>query len=182
MQVFAPNESTFLREQLMAEVPLEERSIVVFGKEVLQPRLVGWAGQLPYTYSGRTLEPRPFGSTLKGLLEKTERLSGHRFNHALLNYYRDGRDSMGMHSDNEAELGPNPIIASWSLGEIRHISFAEKSGTRRLRLELPSGSLLLMEGDTQGQFRHGLPKTSRPCSPRLNITFRRVFSRNNEPR
>ena len=162
-------------ERLIAEVPLEERSIRLFGRFVRQPRLVGWAGERPYTYSNQTLEPRLVPRGVAELLALTESLSGHRFNHALLNLYRDGADSMGMHSDDEPELGDDPVVASWSFGAERVFLFAEKRGPTRRRVDLPSGSLLLMEGATQRHFRHGLPKSTRVTASRLNVTFRNVI-------
>jgi alkylated DNA repair dioxygenase AlkB len=102
-----------------------------------------------------------------------------RFNSVLLNYYRDHRDSMGFHSDDERELGPTPIIASVSLGATR--TFVLKHKTRPelkpIRLELPSGSLLLMKGLTQKNWKHGIDKQSKPCGPRVNLTFRQIFEK-----
>jgi alkylated DNA repair dioxygenase AlkB len=95
----------------------------------------------------------------------------------LLNYYRDHRDSMGMHSDDEPELGPRPAIASVSLGHQR--TFILKHRTRkeleRVTLPLESGSLLLMKGDTQRHWKHGIDKERRPCGPRINLTFRQIL-------
>jgi alkylated DNA repair dioxygenase AlkB len=161
-------------QRLLAEVPLEERSIFLFGRAVLQPRLVGWAGDRPYTYSRQTLEPRPMGPCLTALLELTDQVSGYRFNHALVNLYRDGSDSMGMHSDDEPELGELPVVASWSFGAERPFVIAAKRGSERRRILLPPGSLLVMEGETQRHFRHGLPKSRGVTTPRLNVTFRLV--------
>jgi len=159
---------------LLAEVALEERSITLFGKTILQPRLVGWGGELPYTYSGQTLAPRRMGQHLTALQLLTQELSGHPFNHALVNLYRNGADSMGMHSDDEVELGQRPVIASWSFGSSRRLVFAEKKGKIRHQLSLSSGQLLVMAGATQHRFRHGLPKDPRVQTPRLNVTFRWV--------
>lgn len=160
---------------LLAEVPLEERSIVLFGRAVLQPRLIGWAGARPYTYSGQTLEPREMGPCLRHLLKITNDSSGYEFNHALLNLYRHGRDSMGMHSDDEPELGESPPVASWSFGSTRRFVLTAKTGKDRHEIHLESGQLLLMEGRTQHEFRHGLPKAASVSTARLNVTFRRVL-------
>jgi alkylated DNA repair dioxygenase AlkB len=98
------------------------------------------------------------------------------FNSLLINYYRNHRDSMGLHSDDEPELGPAPVIASLSLGKER--MFVLKHKRRRslkvVRLPLASGSLLLMKGDTQRNWRHGIEKEAHPCGPRVNLTFRTI--------
>ena len=110
----------------------------------MQPRLVGWAGEVAYRYSGQTLEPRPFTDTVRALTERVKDVSGARFNHVLLNRYRDGRDSMGMHADDEPELGPDPVVATLSLGAPRRrllVPRRPRDGERR-SLELPPGSLL----------------------------------------
>jgi alkylated DNA repair dioxygenase AlkB len=105
-----------------------------------------------------------------------EAIAGDKFNSVLLNYYRDHRDSMGMHSDDERELGKLPLIASLSLGGER--TFILKHKTRKdlkpVRLKLASGSLLLMKGETQRHWKHGIEKETRPCGPRVNLTFRRI--------
>jgi alkylated DNA repair dioxygenase AlkB len=92
------------------EVEWVAREILIFGKRIMQPRLVGWAGDVPYRYSGQTLEPRPFTATVRALTERVNAFAGTRFNHVLLNRYRDGRDNMGMHSDDEPSSAP---IRSW---------------------------------------------------------------------
>jgi alkylated DNA repair dioxygenase AlkB len=105
-------------------------------------------------------------------------LSGAEFNAVLLNLYRDGRDGMGWHADDEPELGRNPVIASVSLGATRR--FCLRHRRRRdlkLDLPLPHGSLLLMAGATQHHWLHALPKTQRPVGERINLTFRRVALR-----
>ena len=90
-----------------AEVTWARREIVLYGKRIMQPRLVGWAGDVPYRYSGQTLEPRPFTETVHALTGRVNEFAGTRFNHVLLNRYRDGHDNMGMHADDEPELGPS---------------------------------------------------------------------------
>jgi alkylated DNA repair dioxygenase AlkB len=105
-----------------------------------------------------------------------EQATAHRFNSVLLNLYRNGRDSMGWHADDEPELGPAPAIASVSLGALRRFRLRPRAGLVHapLSLDLPHGSLLLMRGPTQQHWQHALPKTARPVGPRLNLTFRWV--------
>jgi alkylated DNA repair dioxygenase AlkB len=145
----------------------------------MQPRLVAWYGDKDrsYTYSGIRLVPLPWTDLLMKLKGSVEAISKVQFNSVLLNYYRHQRDCMGFHSDDESELGKNPVIASLSLGEER--AFVLKHKTRKniapVRLQLTSGSLLLMNGETQHNWKHGIDKQSHPCGPRVNLTFRRIL-------
>jgi len=157
--------------------PWSQQQITVYGKHYLQPRLSAWYGDLNYSYSGITMEPLPWTQTLLQIKSRVETLLQQDFNSVLLNLYRDHNDSMGMHSDNERELGEWPVIASLSLGEER--TFLLKHKTRKdlktIRLPLPPGSLLLMKGNTQTHWRHGIAKERRPCGPRINLTFRNIL-------
>ena len=171
-------EAETLLAQLTAEVVWEQRSIRIFGQEIPQPRLTAWYGtpEARYTYSGLTWEPRPFTPALLALRQRVAAATTFRFNSVLLNYYRDGRDSMGWHADDEPELGPEPAIASLSLGATRRFRLRPRAGLVHppFGLDLPSGSLLLMRGPTQQHWQHALPKTARSIGPRLNLTFRWV--------
>ena len=157
-------------DAVRGEVEWVAREIVIYGKRIMQPRLVGWAGDVPYRYSGQTLEPRPFTDTVRALTERVNAFAGTRFNHVLLNRYRDGRDNMGMHADDEPELGPDPIVATLSLGTTRRMTLVPRrprDGERR-SLELTSGSLLVMRGACQRRFRHGIPREPRVTDERVS--------------
>lgn len=164
--------------QLIDEVPWRAENIVVWGKTFPQPRLTAWYGDngIDYTYSGIHLEALPWTHTLIDIKNRVEKIADTDFNSVLLNYYRNHRDSMGLHSDDEPELGRRPIIASLSLGEERTLVL--KHMTRKdlesVRLKLASGSLLLMKGETQHCWKHGIEKETHPCGPRVNLTFRRI--------
>jgi alkylated DNA repair dioxygenase AlkB len=165
-------------KQLIDEVPWRGENIIVWGKTYPQPRLTAWYGDngANYTYSGIHLAPLPWTHILIDIKNRVEEIAGTNFNSVLVNYYRDHHDSMGLHSDDEPELGRWPIIASLSLGEER--TFILRHKTRRdlksVRLRLASGSLLLMKGDTQHCWKHGIEKEKRSCGPRINLTFRRI--------
>lgn len=173
-----PAEATALLTHLTADVAWEQRAIRMFGQELPQPRLTAWYGDpaARYTYSGLTWEPRPWTAALRDLRQRVEAAAGARFNSVLLNLYRDGRDSMGWHADDEPELGPAPVIASVSLGATRRFRLRPRPGLQHpaQALDLPAGSLLVMGGVTQRHWQHALPKTARPVGPRLNLTFRWV--------
>jgi alkylated DNA repair dioxygenase AlkB len=167
-----------LKAQLIAETPWRQEEIVLWGKRHLQPRLVAWYGDegCTYTYSGIRFTPLSWTDLLMEVKESVEAACEARFNSVLLNYYRDHRDSMGFHSDDEPELGRNPVIASLSLGEEREFIFKHKKrkDIAPVRLPLASGSVLLMKGETQHHWKHGVEKSRQPCGDRVNLTFRTV--------
>lgn len=171
-------ESHRLFEQIRHETRWQEREIVMFGKRVMQPRLVAWQGDpgKSYRYSGVTWEPDPWGAGVAGIRDRLVDLLGVHFNSVLLNLYRDGQDSMGWHRDNEPELGPEPCIASVSLGAVRKFRFRKVGDpSQKVEVELASGSLLVMSGRTQELWQHELPKMLRVKEPRINLTFRTIL-------
>ena len=163
-----------LLARLIADTAWRQDSITVWGKRHLQPRLSAWHGEAAYRYSGILLEPLPFTALQLQLKQAVELATGRRFNSVLLNYYRDQHDSMGMHADDEPELGPQPAIASLSIGASRTFILQHKRLPERRKLALGDGSLLLMAGATQRHWKHGINKQRQPCGPRINLTFRHV--------
>lgn len=162
-----------LLRTLLADLPWEQRPIVVFGREIPQPRLIAWGGELPYRYSGQTLEPRPLTPVLASLLEEVSAAVGAPFNHVLLNRYRDGRDRLGWHADDERELGPSPLIAALSLGAERRFTLHRKRRKKQKRsYRLAHGSLLVMGGACQHTWRHAVPGMAGVTDERINLTFR----------
>ena len=153
----------------------------MWGRRLPQPRLAAWYGdaEASYAYSGIELHPLPWTPLLLDIKTRIEETVGSNFNSALLNYYRDHRDSVGFHSDDEPELGAEPVIASLSLGEARTLVFRHRLDRSRksIRIELGDGSLLLMRGATQRNWKHGIAKERRPCGARVNLTFRRIIQR-----
>jgi alkylated DNA repair dioxygenase AlkB len=168
-----PNEEILRR--LIDETAWRAETVVVYGKRHLQPRLSAWHGDKAYRYSGLSLAPQPFTPLLARIREAAESVTGRPYNSVLLNYYRDGRDSMGMHSDDEPELGPAPAIASVSFGATRDFILRHKAGKETLKLPLTDGSLLFMAGRMQANWMHGINKTAKPLGPRINLTFRNIF-------
>jgi len=163
---------------LLERLALKQESIFVAGKTVLQPRLMLWMGDSDavYRYSGRTFVPATWDDRVIELRCRVERAAQGRFNSVLINLYRDGQDSMGYHADDEPELGPQPTIASVSLGATRRFLFKprRKRSAPPREFALTHGSLLILRGSTQEHFVHGVPKEPKVSSPRLNLTFRYV--------
>lgn len=172
---FTKQEANDYQLGLQSEIPWKQEPIVLFGKKIMQPRLTAWVGEKPYTYSGITMQPHPFGETMMAIKTKVEAFTNCQFNTALLNLYRNGTDSMGWHRDNEKELGPAPIIASVSFGAVREFQFRHYQTKEHLtKLPLAHGSLLIMRGQTNTYWEHRIPKTNKPLQPRINITFRMI--------
>ena len=178
----AANEADALLVALMTTIPWERHRLRLFGREIEAPRLSCWIGDpgAAYTYSRVRFEPRPWPPVLAALRARLETVCDARFNSVLANLYRDGRDSMGWHSDDEPELGPEPLIASLSLGGVRRFRLRARDGRgASLALELAHGSLLRMAGATQRLYRHDVPKTRAVVAPRINLTFRCILGARN---
>ena len=165
-----------LFDALRAEIPWETHVVRIFGREIASPRLSCWVGdpEASYVYSGTRFEPRPWTPRLAALRDRVAAATGAPFNSVLANLYRDGRDGMGFHADDEPELGEAPVIASLSLGATRRFVLKRKRGPERSEIALADGTLLVMRGETQRHWNHALPKTARSVGPRINLTFRNV--------
>jgi alkylated DNA repair dioxygenase AlkB len=165
--------------ELMAATPWREEEITLWGKRYMQPRLFAWYGEANthYAYSGKQLTPQPFTPLLQGIRQRLARLCNSPFNSVLLNCYRHQKDSMGMHADDERELGERPVIASLSLGETRTLVMKHRwrKDLKALHLPLADGDLLIMRGDTQQHWKHGINKESVHCDARINLTFRQIM-------
>ncbi|XP_042527044.1 alpha-ketoglutarate-dependent dioxygenase alkB homolog 3 isoform X2 [Dipodomys spectabilis] len=178
-------EANWILEQLHRAVPWKQRVGVREDITYLQPRLTAWYGELPYTYSRITMEPNPHWppvlSTLKNRIEEN---TGHTFNSLLCNLYRDEKDSVDWHSDDEPSLGTCPVIASLSFGATRTFEMRKKpppeengdyTYVERVKIPLDHGTLLIMEGATQADWQHRVPKEYHSREPRVNLTFRTIY-------
>lgn len=171
-------ESVELFQRIHSETRWQEREIMMFGRRVMQPRLVAWQGDpgKSYRYSGVTWNPDPWGAGVAEIRDRLMAKLGVRFNSVLLNLYRDGRDCMGWHRDDEPELGPEPCIASVSLGAVRRFCFRKLGDSdQKAEIALGNGSLLVMSGRTQELWQHALPRMLRVKEPRINLTFRVIL-------
>lgn len=169
-----PNANALYHE-LLESVDWQSDDITLFGKTMPIPRLQAWYGEKAYQYSNLVMKPKPWLPTLLSLKEQCEQIADTKFNSVLTNLYRDGNDSNGWHSDNEPELGLNPVIASLSFGEARTFHLKHRVTKEKLTFELTSGSLLIMAGELQQHWLHTVPKTKRPKSPRINLTYRTII-------
>jgi len=167
-----------LYQSLLDSTPWENQSLIMFGKKVDEPRLSTWHAEphLPYTYSGARRNPSPWTPELIAIRTMCEDHLHHTFNGVLVNLYRTGTDHLGWHSDDEKVNGPEPIIASISLGAERSFELRHKESGERVATMLPHGSLLVMSGCSQSHWIHRVPRSTVITEPRINLTFRHLFA------
>ena len=173
--LFSPEESEVYFTQLKENIKWKQEEIKIHGKIIPIPRLTAWFGDAgkTYMYSGITVEPEPWTPTLLEIKSKIEEVSNVTFNSVLLNFYRNERDSVSWHSDDEPELGKDPIIGSVSFGDVRTFQLKHKTDKNlKINKDLPDGSYLEMAGSTQHHWLHQIPKRTRKIGPRINLTFR----------
>jgi alkylated DNA repair dioxygenase AlkB len=170
---FNPEDADALFAVLRTSTPWKQEA----GRGRPFPRLTAWYADpgLTYRYSGVTHRALEWTPALRDVKRRVEQTSGADFNSLLLNLYRDGRDSIGMHSDDEPELDINPVIASVSLGAVRDFILKHNKGKEKHVFHLAHGSLLVMGGTCQHHWLHGVPKTAAPVGERINLTFRRIL-------
>ncbi|KAG8438374.1 hypothetical protein GDO86_008888 [Hymenochirus boettgeri] len=180
-----PREANWMFDQLRREIPWSQKTNMGPDGPYQQPRLTCWYGEVPYTYSRSTLQANSHWHPLLTMLkDHIEEVTGYTFNSLLCNLYRNDKDSIDWHSDDEAALGINPVIASLSLGETRHFQMRRKplpedhgdfTYVERVHVPLDHGTLLLMEGATQEDWQHRVPKEYHDRKPRINLTFRTMY-------
>lgn len=163
--------------QLLVQTPWTQPRLKLYGRTFAVPRQVAWYGDADayYRYSGVTNTPLPWTPLLSDIRRRLEQQLGQPFNGVLLNLYRDGQDAMGWHSDDEAALGPEPLVVSLSLGTVRRLDFRRKGSSRiEHSIDLEHGSLLVMSGATQHDWQHQIARTRKVTTSRLNLTFRLI--------
>lgn len=160
--------------ELRGAVEWAQRSVRVFGKVHPQPRLTRWYGDVPYKYSGLVWEPSEMPAIVENIRRQVEARIGERFNSVLCNLYRDGSDSVGWHADDEPLFGGDPVVASVSVGAARLFKMRRNDSSATQDILLESGSLFVMGRGVQRDWKHAIPKTTRPCGERINLTFRQT--------
>jgi alkylated DNA repair dioxygenase AlkB len=176
-ELFDPATSNKLFELLTQNIQWKQEPVKIMGQEIMQPRLTAWYGDegKAYSYTGITMHPLAWTDELLVIKNSIEIASGQTFNSALLNFYRDGNDSVGWHRDNERSLGANPVIGSVSFGTPRtfHLRHYQDKNLKE-KIILTNGSFLLMAGNTQHHWLHSIPKEPSIHTGRINITFRKI--------
>jgi alkylated DNA repair dioxygenase AlkB len=177
---FPVENSDRLLDSLINKIQWKQNTIRFYGKESPVPRLEAWYGDpgMSYSYSGIRMDPLPWTEDLLEIKKIIEPVSMTTFNSVLINFYRDGKDRVAWHSDDEKELGKKPIIGSVSFGaerkfKLRHKKYRENG--LRSEIMLKHGSFLLMSGSTQSHWAHEIPRTAKPLGPRVNLTYRKII-------
>lgn len=176
---FSKKKSDQMLKTLIQNIKWRQNTIQFYGKRSLVPRLEAWYGDVgkSYSYSGIQMNPTPWSEELLEIKQAIEKHTNSPFNSVLINYYRDGKDRVAWHSDDEKELGRNPVIGSISFGAERKFKLRHKEYQRngcRVEMKLEHGSLLLMKGETQHHWVHEIPRTALAIAPRINLTFRSI--------
>jgi len=155
-----------------------QKQIKIGGEWKYETRLVAWYGPCDYTHSGLDLKKNPnWAPELLDLLHRLVGMTKTDFNTCFANLYRHGHDMCGWHSDTHPQLGKNPSVASVSLGAVRVFEFRRKNGPPNfIRFPLFPGSLLVMEGATQEDWLHCLPRDVNCKEERINLTFRTMYN------
>lgn len=165
-------------KNLIKNISWHHDELFIYGKQIITKRKVAWYGDsdCEYSYSNSTKTALPWSAELSEIKEIVEVQTQSTFNSCLLNLYHNGDEGMAWHSDDERELGQQPIIASVSLGAERKFVFKHKQSKENISHVLKQGSLLLMKGLTQQYWQHSLPKTKTIKEPRINLTFRTILN------
>lgn len=156
--------------EVAEQLQWQQKTIKMFGKTYLLPRLTAWVGDVGYAYSGIVNDAQPWTALLN---EARKALPMINPNSVLGNFYRDGNDSVSWHADNENGLGP--VIGSLSLGASRVFSIRHNETREVTRVVLDHGDLVVMRGNFQATYQHSVPKTKRQVGPRINLTFRQML-------
>jgi alkylated DNA repair dioxygenase AlkB len=176
---FGAADADRLLGELLETTTWRQEVFKMYGREMPFPRLTAWYGEpgTAYTYSGLKNIPAPWTVPILEVKRAVEPPCGVTFNSVLLNRYRTGQDSVSWHADDEPEFGKGPVIASVSLGGSRVFQLKHKKRKElKASVELTHGSLLVMRGGTQSNWLHQVPKTRKPVSERVNLTFRVVVA------
>lgn len=173
---FSIEESNKLFNNLLKNTPWQQEQITIHGKEIDYPRLTAWYGDVSkdIKYTNTESKMHLWTSDLLFIKERIEQKVKVKFTRCLLNYYRDGKDSVDWHQDYKGEQRKNTVIASVTFGATRPFQLKHVSRTDLKRVDIPlaNGSLLLMQGATQENWKHKIPKTTKKIEPRINLTFR----------
>ncbi|MBB5636850.1 alkylated DNA repair dioxygenase AlkB [Pedobacter cryoconitis] len=175
--LFDEKECNMLLQKFIAGTPWQQKVVKMYDKQVLTPRLTAWyANEETYDYTSlRKSAPLNWTPELLMIKQRVEAIAGVTFNSVLLNYYRDGNDSVAWHSDNEKALGTHPVIGSVSFGQVRTFEIRNKQDhSDKYSIRLESGALMVMKGNLQTDWEHRVPKSKKPMRARVNLTFRIV--------
>jgi alkylated DNA repair dioxygenase AlkB len=173
--------------EVMEQVEFVQRTAKLYGRDVTIPRKEAWYGTRDYTFSRHTFPAQKMPPVLDSLAFRAEvalRKHGWRCNlGCMVNRYEDGSNSVAWHSDDDHGADGDVVVVSISLGATRTMKFRRKSPLdvgvtasalvhNKANFDLAHGSALVMGVGVQDEWEHAIPKTKKPCGPRINLTFR----------
>lgn len=164
-------ESAFIMQKLISETTFKQPMQKMYEKEIITPRLIAWYGDA----GNKISDISPWTTELLMIKSSVERIAAMEFNCVLLNYYRDGNDSVAWHSDKGSSAERPITVASVSFGQVRSFDIRNKQDhSEKYSIKLENGSFLLMKAGLQEGWEHRIAKSVRPMKARLNLTFRVV--------
>lgn len=170
--LYPPGVAADLYEALATSLAWAQHHVTVYGVTHPQPRLSAWMGPGPYRYAGLTLPAADFPTVVAEIAADVARCVGEPFDAVLANWYRDGRDAMGYHADDEPELGADPLVAAVSFGATRTLRIRPRTGGPSTAVPLAGGDLVVLPRGLQRTHHHAIPRTRRPVGGRISLTFR----------
>lgn len=173
-KILEQEQAQYYLDRLLNSIDWKNDEAIIFGRHIVTKRKVAWYADtgFEYTYSNKTKMALPWTKELLELKKLVDEKTGTAFNSCLLNLYHNGDEGMAWHSDDEKTLAIDSPIASVSFGAERKFMFRHKQTKQTLSVMLENGSLLVMKGSTQTNWRHSLPKSKKIIQPRVNLTFR----------
>jgi len=175
-KLFSEIEANYYFKKLFETIDWQNDEVILFGKKIITKRKVAWYAEADfnYTYSNSTKKAIYFTNELLELKKIIEQKTNSTYNACLLNLYHNGNEGMGWHSDNEKTIIKNSTIASLSFGADRKFEFKHKATAQKIAIVLQNASLLAMKANTQLNWLHTLPKSTKVLQPRINLTFRNM--------
>jgi alkylated DNA repair dioxygenase AlkB len=155
----------------------EYKKISMMGRQCAQGRKTAFFAidpEFEYHYSGTKTRGEIMPTWMLDIKTIVESSLGNEFefNYCLCNWYKDGTESISMHSDDIRDLkGP---IASVSFGAVRRFDFMNKVTKEKVLTNLESGCMVVMTKESQKDWKHGVPKQLKIKTERFNLTFRVV--------
>ena len=158
-------------QSLWSMRPARPHQIKFFGKLIDTPRLQQAYGK-DYKFSGTVSRGLPIPQFLRPLMSYLNKRLGVHTNMLLVNWYRDGEDYIGMHSDDEKQVKPGTPVITVSFGVTRDFVLKNKTTKERIVMPVENNSVLVMKPGCQQTHTHGVPKRKRVKDYRISVTLR----------
>jgi alkylated DNA repair dioxygenase AlkB len=174
---FNEKDAQSICDKLFANLDWQPDQAIIYGKNVMTKRKIAWFSDhsATFSYSGITRLSKTWDPLVLEIKKQIEQTLNYKFNSCLLNLYHNGIEGMGWHSDKTKEFGDVTTIATLSLGTKRRFDFKHIKTGQKVSIQLEPGSLLVMTDNTQVNWLHQLPKTTKVKDGRISLTFRQLL-------